>query len=142
MHNLYLFYRLNLATLKTRGKQKPEKPIKLRKLEKNNRKNRTVKKNRLNRLEFWKNWSVRFGSVWFWFISLKPKKPNWTEPKSKKNRAKPKKNRAKPKKPCQTGKKPRQTEKNHVKSVWNDFFPKIIEPKPVDLNQFRFGFGF
>jgi hypothetical protein len=52
MHNLYLFYRLNLATLKTRGKQKPEKPIKLRKLEKNNRKNRTVKKNRLNRLEF------------------------------------------------------------------------------------------
>jgi hypothetical protein len=33
--------------------------------------------------------------------------------------------------------------KNQAKSVWIDFCPKNrTEPKPVGLNQFRFGFGF
>ena len=77
-----------------RGEKKTEKLIKSRKLKK---KNRTVKK---NRLEFWKNWPVRFG-----FISLKLKKPNWTEPKQKKNK----------KNPSQTGKKLNQTEKTELK---------------------------
>ena len=54
-------------------RKKIEKPGKLKK---KNQKNRIVKKTR----------PVRFG---FGFISLKSKKPNWTEPKLKKNRAKP-----------------------------------------------------
>ena len=68
-------------------------------------------KTRLNRLEFWKNQPVRFG-----FISLKPKKPNWTEPKKTE------------KKPSQTGKKLSQTRKNRARPIWTGFFPKITEP--------------
>ena len=84
-----------------------------------------------NRLKFWKNRPVRFG---FGFISLKLKKPNRTQ--TEKNRAKLAKNRVKPEK----------TEPNR-KTKPNQFEPVFVlknqtELKPVDLNQFRFGFDF
>jgi len=111
-------------------RKKIKKLIKLIKPEKNNWKNRTVKKNQLNRLEFWKNRPVRFD---FSFISLKPKKPNRTEPEQKK--------------PNQTGNKPSQTGKtkpNRKKTEPNRFEPVFVkkqtEPKPVGLNRFQLFF--
>jgi hypothetical protein len=122
---------------KIRMSKKIKKLIKLKKLKKNNWKNQTVKKNRLNWLKFWKIRPVRFG---FGFISLKPKKPNWTKTRKKtepnqKIQAKLK-NRTKPEK---TEPKSSQTEKTKP----NRFEPVFViknqtEPKQVGLNWFRF----
>jgi len=95
-----------------RVSKKTEKP---RKSEKNNRKNWSLK---INRLKFWKNRPVRFG---FGFISLKPKKPNQTEPKLKKIRKKPSQNR---KKTEPNRKKLSQNKKKRAKPVWIGFCPK------------------
>jgi len=72
-----------------------------------------------NQLKFLKNRSVWFD---FGFISLKPKKPNRTEPK-----------------PSQTRKKPSQTEKTEP----NRFEPVFVlknrtEPKSIGLNRVRY----
>jgi len=83
-----------------------------------------MKKNQLNQLKFWKNRSVRFS---FGFLSLEPEKPNRIEP----NWKKPEKNRAKLKKSS-------QTRKNQAKPVFT--LKNQIEPKPVGLNWFWFGF--
>jgi hypothetical protein len=68
-----------------------------------------------NRLKFLKNQLVWFG---FGFISLKPKKPNRTEPKPKKTRKKTSQTRkqlSQTKKPSQAGKKLSQIEKTESK---------------------------
>jgi hypothetical protein len=61
------------------------------------------------------------GSVWFRFISMKPKKLNRTKPKQEKKLSKTGKNQAKPEKPSQT----KKTEKNKKKT---SFCSKITEP--------------
>jgi hypothetical protein len=111
-----------------------------------------VKKNWLNRLEFWRNRPVRFSSD---FISLKPKKPNRTEPKQKKtgkktkqNRKKPsktelnQKNRAKSSQNWAKPKKPSQTRKNQAKPVRTCFCSKKIKPNRNRSVWTGFGFFF
>jgi hypothetical protein len=75
----------------------------------------------------------------FSFISKKPKKRTESNP-NKKNQKKTEPNRKKPsqnqKKPSQIGK----TEPNRFEPVF--VLKNRIEPKPVGLNRFRFGFGF
>jgi hypothetical protein len=105
--------------------KKTEKLIKPRKLEK---KKPNCEKNQLNRLKFWKNRPFGFG-----FISLKPKKLNWTQT-GKKTEPKPSQTRI-----------TEPNRKNKAKPVWTGFCPKNpnrTKPKSIGLNRFRFGFGF
>jgi hypothetical protein len=86
-----------------------------------------------NRLKFKKNRPVRFD---FSFISLKLKKPNWTQ--TKKNWAKQKKTKSDWKKAKPGRKKTNPNQKTEP----NRFCPQNnqTKPKPVGLNRFQFYF--